>query len=281
VSTRWAAQAAAGLLASAILLLAATTAPAGAHAGRLPSDSPAAPLLWLMKSNDLALLQHQAATDGVTLPKFTTWVGCGGRSDPKHCRSGQQPIYTSYWPLRRTALSGWHGTTVFDIETWRATPAMQRHDPLKWICRAARLQKTDPHLKVIITPYVKPPTKKMIPEDVEAAKCGAYAVDLQTQFANGSPRDFGRFIRQAVRAVRKVNKKIIILAGLATNNPQVQVASNLATDYHNAQRAGVQGFWLNAKNWQGRNQCADAQGGPGCPQTGIQFLEDIGLIGGT
>ena len=114
-----------------------------------------------------------------------------------------------------------------------------------------------------------------------AAKCGAYAVDVQAQFANGSPAGFGLFIRKAVRAVRDVNKKIIILAGLATNNPHVQVARNLATDYHEALTAGVQGLWLNAKNWQSRNQCAAAQGGPGCPQTGIQFLEDIGLIGGT
>jgi hypothetical protein len=235
--------------------------------------------LWLVKSNDLALLEHQAAIDGVTLPNFVTWVGCGGLSDPDHCRPGQQPIYTSYWPLRRKALSGWHGIAVFDIETWRDTPAAQRKDPIKWICRAARLQRTDRHLKVIITPYAKPPTKEMIPEDVAAAKCGAFAVDVQTQFANGSPVQFGRFIRKAVRAVHGVNKKIIMLAGLATNQPNVQLASNLATDYRKALRAGVQGFWLNAKNWLNRNQCTAAQGGPGCPQTGIQFLADIGLIG--
>ncbi len=120
--------------------------------------------------------------------------------------------------------------------------------------------------------------KKMIPEDVEAARCGAYAVDVQTQFTNGSPARFGSFIRKAVSAIRNVNKKIIILAGLATNSPYVQSASHLATDYRKALKAGVQGFWLNAKNWLNRNRCTAAQGGAGCPQTGIQFLEDIGLI---
>ena len=132
-----------------------------------------------------------------------------------------------------------------------------------------------------MTPYVKPPTKKMIPEDVAAARCGAMAVDVQSQFANGSPRDFGRFIRKAVAAIRRVNRSTIILAGLATNNPRVQFASNLVTDYHEALRAGVEGFWLNAKKWGDRNKCTAAQGGPGCPRTGIQFLEHIGLIGRT
>lgn len=262
-----------------MLLLPGVLSPAASVTAGAPSPPPPGPL-WLVKSNDLALLQKQAAADGVTLPQFATWVGCGGMSDSDHCRPGQQPIYTSYWPLRRLAMSGRHGTAIFDIETWSYTPRAERKDPVKWICRAARLQSADPHLKVIITPYGKPPTKEIILEDVAAAQCGAYAVDVQAQFANGSPPQFGWFIRKAVRAIRSVNKKIIILAGLATNNPGVQLASNLVTDYHKALRAGVQGFWLNAKNWLSRNQCTAAQGGPGCPQTGIEFLADTGLIGG-
>jgi len=235
--------------------------------------------LWLMKSNDQALLQRHAAADGVTLPNFVTWVGCGGSSDPNRCHGDQLPIYTSYWPLRRLALSGWQGTAVFDIEPWLYTPRAQRRDPRKFICLAAKLQNIDPSFQVIITPYVKPPTKKMIPEDVAAARCGATAVDIQSQFTNGSPREFGRFIRKAVAAIRRVNQDTVILAGLATNNPRVQLASTLATDYHEALRAGVQGFWLNAKKWGDRNKCTAAQGGPGCPQVGIKFLKDIGLIG--
>jgi hypothetical protein len=181
--------------------------------------------------------------------------------------------------LRSKALTGWHGTAVFDIETWSYTPAVERKDPDKWICRAAHLTRIDNHLKVIITPYAKPPTRLMIPQDVAAARCGGYAVDVQTQFINGSPARFGRFIRKAVRAVRRVNDKIVILAGLATNNPNVQSAAHLRTDYHEALAAGVQGFWLNARNWGRRNHCTTAQGGPGCPQVGIRFLEDIGLAG--
>jgi len=57
------------------------------------------------------------------------------------------------------------------------------------------------------------------------------------------------------------------------------LARRRSADYRRALRAGIQGFWLNAKNWLSRNQCTAAQGGPGCPQTGIRFLADIGLIG--
>jgi len=267
-----------------MLLLGILSAPGSAAASVLPHAASVPPQpqpLWLMKSNDLALLRQRAAADRVTLPDFVTWVGCGGLSDPKRCQPGQLPIYTSYWPLRRLARSGWQGTAVFDIEPWAYTPRAQRRDPGKFICLAAKLQRTHPFFQVIVTPYVKPPTKKMIPEDVAAARCCAMAVDVQSQFANGSPRDFGRFIRKAVAAIRRVNRGTIILAGLATNNPRVQLESNLVTDYHEALQAGVEGFWLNAKKWGDRNKCTAAQGGPGCPRTGIHFLEHIGLIGRT
>lgn len=259
--------------AASVLPHAASVLPHAAGQPRQPQP------LWLMKSNDQALLQQRAATEDVTLPDFVTWVGCGGLSDPGRCQPGQLPIYTSYWPLRQLALSGWQGTAVFDIEPWHYTPQAQRRDPGKFICLAAKLQNIDPFFQVIVTPYVKPPTKNMIPADVAAAKCGAMAVDVQSQFANGSRREFGRFIRKAVAAIRRANQGTIILAGLATNNPRVQLASNLAADYHTALRAGVQGFWLNAKKWGYRNRCTAAQGGPGCARTGIDLLENIGLIG--
>jgi hypothetical protein len=254
-------------------LAAAMTGPSSPGSQTAPPPVP----LWLVKSNDLILLQRQAAADGVTLPAFT-WVGCGGKSDRDRCVAGQQPIFTSYWALRAKALAGWSGTAIFDIETWHDTPAAERADPVRWICRAARLSMTDRRLKVIITPYAKPPMRVMIPEDVAAARCGSYAVDVQSQFINGEPARFGRFIRRAVRAIRRINDGIIILAGLATNQPGVQKAAHLAADYRKALAAGVQGFWLNARNWGSRNACAAAQGGPGCPQVAIEFLKDIGLI---
>lgn len=262
----------AGTLATVLLLLLAAAGPASAAVAVSEPQ-----LLWLVKSNDLRALRHQARADGVALPPFT-WVGCGRPSDTDRCQAGQQPIFTSYWQLRARAEAGWLGTAVFDIEPWRFTPQAERKHPKEWICRAARLQRIDPYMQVIITPFARPQVPRMIAEDVAAARCGAYAVDVQTQFANGSPRQFAVFLRTAVRAIRSVNKKIVILTGLATNNPRVQTAAHLATDYHRAIAAGVQGFWLNANNWLDQNQCTPADGGLGCPKVGLQFLAEIGLI---
>ena len=114
-------------------------------------------------------------------------------------------------------------------------------------------------------------------EDVVAAKCGALAVDIQSQFINGNPSLFTQFIRNAVAQIRKANKHIIILAGLATNNPAVQSPASLLADYNAALRAGVAGFWLNANNWGNRNMCSAAQGGPGCPAVGLQLLTDANM----
>lgn len=145
-------KAAAALL---LMLLLVVASPAASASAAAAASSPRLPVpLWLVKSNDLALLQRRAAADGATLPPFATWVGCGGRSDPDHCRPGQQPIFTSYVPLRRLALSGWHGTAVFDIEPWVYTPRAQRRNPRKYICLAAHLAKIDPFLRVIITPFI-------------------------------------------------------------------------------------------------------------------------------
>jgi hypothetical protein len=260
------------MLATVPLLLLVAAQPASG------AVKPSAPqLLWLVKSNDLRALRLQARADGVTLPAFT-WVGCGRPSDTERCRAGQQPIFTNFWQLQARAEAGWLGTAVFDIEPWLYTPQAQRTDPKKWICRAARLQQIDPYLQVIITPFAKPQLTRMIGEDVAAARCGAYAVDVQTQFVNGTPRQFAVFLRTAVRAIRSVNKRIVILTGLATNNPIVQTPAHLVTDYHRALAAGVQGFWLNAANWLDKNRCTRADGGLGCPKVGLQFLAQIGLI---
>ena len=255
-----------------------------------------APLL-LVKSNDVATLNLCAQlgstictpqlTEGVALPAFT-WTGCGGLSDALACQPGQVPIETAEGAVWKLARQHYAGPVVFDIETWTLTPAIERAAPLKYICQAAKVVKIDPKLQVIITPYSGSPGAfsalteaqrvTMIAEDAKAAQCGAYAVDIQSQFANGHPvRVFQPFIKAAVRAIRMESKKIIILAGLATNNPTPQTVANLTADWVIALSAGVQGFWVNANDWLAKNSCTAAQGGPGCPETGIRLLEAVDL----
>jgi hypothetical protein len=134
------ARATAGTLATVLLLLFAAAHPASGAVKRSERGSPrvhaAHRLLWLVKSNDLRALRQQARADDRTLPAFT-WVGCGRPSDIYRCRAGEQPIFTDFRQLQARAEAGWLGTAVFDIEPWRYTPAAERKDPKKWICRAA------------------------------------------------------------------------------------------------------------------------------------------------
>ena len=205
-------------------------------ASRLAAATPA-PLL-LVKSSDLFLIQlcaqlgsticAQQATQGVTLPAFT-WTGCGGLSDPLACQRGQVPIETAESAVLKLAHQHYAGPVVYDIEAWTLTPANERADPLKYdLPGRPKLVKTDPKLKVIITPYssargaysavTAAQQVTMIAEDAEAAQCGAYAVDIQSQWANGHPVTvFQPFVKAAVKAIRKQSRKVIILAGLATN----------------------------------------------------------------
>jgi hypothetical protein len=262
--TGWWRQAACAAGIAAAIVLAATPA-SQARA------STAASTYWLVKSNDLALLQSAGVTN---LPAFT-WTGCGGLSDPDPCTTGQQPIETSGRPILTMAKDGYSGTVIYDIETWSYTPAPQREHPLDWICRVAKAVKTDKNMRVIITPYAKSPTQ-MEAEDAEAAKCGAYGVDIQSQFDNAHPYSFRGFVTADVRGIRRQSKSAIILAGLATNNPTPQKASNLARDYRYARAAGAQGFWFNAAAWT-PDRCTASEGGTGCPEVAYWFFKDIGL----
>lgn len=266
-------------------LVTAIAAASAVFFGAASAAQASTPLL-LEKSNDAALLQAQALKDGVTLPAVT-WTGCGGLSDPLKCQTGQVPIQTAEGAVWAMAQRGYAGPVVFDIEIWSATPAVERADPLTYICRAAKLVKTDPKLQVIITPYSGTPgafpqpgvmspavallEATMIQEDAMAAQCGAYAIDIQSQFINANPPGFAAFIRAAMKAIRQQSKTSIILAGLATNNPVPQSVSNLVADWQAALAAGAQGFWFNAAQWV-PTRCSAAQGGIGCPETGVQVL---------
>jgi hypothetical protein len=253
----------------------------GISAGRADASVNPSSLTWLVKSNDLQLIQAQATMDGVVLPNFQ-WVGCGGLSDPLPCPTSgppQIPLYTSYFQVAADANHHVQGVDIFDIETWKLTPAQQRAHPLYWICKAAELKRRDRGLHIVITPY-NPVPSMMVKEDATAARCGAFAIDLQSQFANGYPYSrFARFMDAGVDAIRANNSRALILAGLATNQATPQTVPHLVSDYHVALRAGVGGFWLNAANWGPKNQCTPAEGGPGCPEIAIQFLQAIGYTG--
>ena len=228
------------LAAAVIVILAVTLLAVGTgHAATTP-----APLL-LVKSNDLAIIAlcahrgstrcAQQARHGVTLPAFT-WTGCGGLSDPLACKRRQVPIETAEGAVWKLAEHHYAGPVVFDIETWTHTPANERANPLVWICRAAKLVKVDPKLQIIITPYTASrgaysalthaQQVTMIAEDAKAAQCGAYAVDIQSQWANAQPVTvFQPFVIAAVKAIRKHRGQLVQVTVMRNKQEQVLTMS--------------------------------------------------------
>lgn len=123
-----------------------------------------------------------------------------------------------------------------------------------------------------MTPYAKSGTQ-LISEDVTAARY-APVVDIQGQCYTRSPKEYAAFVARDVRAIRKVSKKVIILAGIATDAGGIPVTVPEMLRSYRSVYAIVQGYWLNANTWappRGRG-CAPK----GCPAIGDGFLAKIG-----
>ena len=255
--------------------------PGSAYASAMGVHTAAAsrpPLIWLGKVGDIARVAAFAGNHDALVPPFT-WRACGGPGNlscPAPLK-GQVPVYASERALWALAGSNYSGYVVFDIEVWHATPGAERAHPLKYICRAARLSRQDPRMKVIITPF-NPSPVMMTREAVQAAACNAYAVDIQAQFANGHPGKFQAFVRRTIIAVRAKNARIKILVGLSSNNAAPQSPRHLLADYRLAVAAGAQGIWWNAPDWGRKNACKGQQGGRGCPATLMSVWQHIGRI---
>jgi hypothetical protein len=263
-----------GLLASGLLL------PVQEAAAMPVSEQPAGalpPANWMIKSNDLAEIE----ATGASLGAFQ-YVGCGGRSDPLRCRSGQVPIYTNFYTFRNAVADGRTGTVIIDYETWAYTPARQVARPGYFIRRTQELvalaRSRGQDIVTIETPGGKRTESQLINEDVAAVRDGSPIVEIQSQFGVKHPRAvFRPFVRRAIRAIRAVSKKVTILVGLATDaGGTPATAREMVRSYQIALARHAQGFWLNAATWsppRGKG-CAPE----GCPQTAVTFLEDIGAI---
>jgi len=241
-------------------------------AGALP------PTNWMIKSNDLAEIQATGANPG-----SFQYVGCGGRSDPLPCRPGQVHIYANFYTFRSAVEGGLTGTVIIDYETWAFTPPRQAARPDYFIRRTQRLvaeaSSRGQDIVTIETPGGKRSESQLINEDVAAVRAGSPVVEIQSQFGVSHPRAvFRPFVRRAIRAIRRVSKKVTILAGLATDAGGTPVtARQMVRAYDFALERHAQGFWLNAAPWappRGKGCAPD-----GCPQTAVAFLTDIGAIG--
>ena len=273
------ASAAAAAAVLAFLLTSLPAQPARASAAAKP-----APLTWMAKTADIARVAAYfgGLSPAVPVPAFG-WHLCGGPYNdkcPVPLAAGDVPVMASEAAMRAMARHGFAGLVMYDQEGGQPghpwTPPAELADRLGYICRAARLQVTDPQMKVIIAPFDS--ALAMSREDIEAARCGAYAVAIQTQFASGDPSGtFQPFLMSTMAQIRQVSKAIRIGFGLSTNGPAGPAKVwNEVRDYRYAVADGVQMVWFNAPDWAAKSKCPATD--RGCAYIDYRLWTDLGLV---
>jgi hypothetical protein len=217
------------------------------------------------------------ATQRVTLPSFT-WRLCGtwgthvyGFSDYTQCLAltNRTLVFENYFRLKDAIDEGMFSKlkmdkALFDLETW-AFSGNESKDPGYWIRRALELAHRH-DIKLMIT--LGGGLGRCYSCMATAASYGAYKVSVQSQGAI----ILAVFKARVQASLKAVRNRSLLIVGLGTNTPSVHDVSLLRAEYAWARSAGLDQFWLNANNWQGRNECSKSQGGRGCPEIGVQFL---------
>ena len=240
------------------------------------------PLIWMAKTADIARLNawFGARTPPAAVPPFA-WQLCGGPYNdkcPAHLLPGDVPVKASEGAIWAMAARGYAGNVMYDQEGGQPghpwTPATELAHRLTFICRAARLERADPAMHVIIAPFDG--AMAMRREDVTAARCGAYAVGIQTQFASNDPRGkFQPYLTATMTQIRRASKTVLIGFGLSTNGPAGPAKVwNEVRDYRYAVADGVQIVWWNIPDWQARSKCPATD--RGCAYIDYRLWTDLG-----
>jgi hypothetical protein len=292
-------------VASKILGLAVTAALVAVPLAAYPPAAAAsgAPAVdWMVKGQDYLAWDPSSAVDGkdvhylsiglqecsqgtkpcpsaqrIALPAFT-WRLCGrwgkhvyGFSDYTQCSAvpNRTLVFENYYRLQDAIEDGMFvklkmNEALFDLETWAYSGNESKH-PRYWIEQALELAH-EHDIKLMIT--LGGGLNTCYSCMTTAARNGAYKVSVQSQPAT----TVGGFKGRVQAALNAVGNKSLLIVGLGTNTPGVHEVPVLRAQYAWARSVGLDQFWLNANNWQGRNVCDKSQGGRGCPEIGVQFL---------
>jgi hypothetical protein len=175
-------------------------------------------------------------------------------------------------------------TALLDMESPVdfGTPKAEASNPLPYICDAARTATAD-HIRLIEASTDGGPAGEQ-----EAARCGAYAVELQYQSWDARPSRYLAKIRGLVTALRKIREHVTIITGIGTDASGIPVSPAFLYDSWKAVRSLVNGYWLNLAHWTvlpdgqpDTDACIPDVAGntvaTGCVATGLDFMQDAGF----
>ncbi len=167
--------------------------------------------------------------------------------------------FTSFAALSAACESGplgpGLGALLYDCEAWRFTPDEEQRDVGKFTEKAARLAH-ERGLLLIAAPAVDL-TRVLAPGperryaaflrlEIPAA-CAKPADAFVIQAQGSLPRLplFTEFVRDAARAARAVNPRVLVFAGVSTNPSGQRVSADDIARAIGATRTLVDGYWMN------------------------------------
>jgi hypothetical protein len=233
---------------------------------------------------DLASAGYRGLRPQYLICGTRTSITGGPQPGTNPCTPGQVPHFTdvnTFFHWTQTDADRGYKTVLIDLEGWNVTPASEKAtaaDMENALCAADRIGRKH-GLEVIAAPV----GIGMYPEQTAAAKCGAFAVDLQFQANEVRPARYRALVRTAVRDIRAVSKRTLIIAGLGSNPSGFTASPQVILDSYKAVLPYVNGYWFNLPTWpDSTSPC----GGPavagntqatGCVYTGAEFMQLAGL----
>jgi hypothetical protein len=269
------------LLAVATATVAAMTTPAAA----------AGPV-WLVKANDLTLLEQAGLGPALEQEAFSppSLVGYGATSSPYPGSSVGTParIFTSYAALQKAFAAGWlpgpFHWVVLDLEAGKdwPTPRHEAQHPGYYEKRASQL--THSHgMRILCTPardLARAATP--VPADWNRWYLSSNQAGMAAKYSNGiviqaqrldlNVAAYAKFTAAAAKQAREANPRALVLGGLSTAAGGIPtIAAQLEAAYSAVYPSTVAGFWLNVPPHPGSTGCAPQ----GCPQAAIGLLAAV------
>jgi hypothetical protein len=231
---------------------------------QLPASATAMPppQHWLIQKQDLTRIRNAGAT------ATFQWVMCYPNPAGQDL-SCPVPTFTDYYAFRRWAPSHPGVTAEIDFEP-SVTPRWQMTHLLAYIRRAAQAAGAF-NIPAVFSP-IPLPGGDMLAADVQAARYGAMAVDVQRHWMVHHPWKYAALLRDWVPRIRAAGPGVVVLAGMSTAPSGNPSSAWQLTETYRLTRSLVDGYWLITPVWPNGSGCAPS----GCPLVAVQFLRNIG-----